>query len=69
MAIGTLMDPPPISAPVKAIVDVHNDNMVAIAPISEYDKIAVAVMQMRKRGGSGLQAGRGERYEGGSEES
>ena len=48
IAIGTLMDPPPLSAPVKAIVDIHNDKVVAIAPVSEYDKIAVAVMQMRK---------------------
>ena len=63
---GLLLDPPPISAPVKAIVDVHEEKVVAIAPVSEFEKIAVAVMQLRKSRGSGRQTGRGEPGQGGT---
>jgi len=56
IAVGTLFDPPPSSAPVKAIVDIHNDKVVAIAPVSEYDKIAVAVMQFGKTAVQGVKA-------------
>jgi len=56
IAVGTLLDPPPLSAPVKSIVDVHNEKVVAIAPVSEYDKIAVAVMQFGKTVSQGVKA-------------
>jgi type II secretory pathway component GspD/PulD (secretin) len=45
ISIGTFSSPPEDQAPVKAIIDVHNDFVVAIAPAGLLEKIVSAIGQ------------------------
>lgn len=48
IAVGTLFDPPAFSAPLKAIIDVHNDKVIVIAQVAQFEKIAGAIRQFQK---------------------
>jgi len=48
ISIGTFLSPPEDQAPVKAIIDVHNDFVVAIAPARLLEKIISAIGQPRE---------------------
>jgi hypothetical protein len=46
ISIGSFSDPPSMDASVKAIVDIHNDSVVAVAPVGSAAKIASAVREL-----------------------
>ena len=48
ISIGTFLSPPEDQAPVKAIIDVHNDFVVAIAPAGLLEKIISAIEPMEE---------------------
>jgi len=51
--IGTFYDPPVSRKKTRAIIDIHNNWVVAIAPVEVQDKIAAVVKQLRSSGDSG----------------
>jgi general secretion pathway protein D len=47
MSIGTFSNPPSSAAKTKAIIDVHGDSVIAIAPEEQLERIISAVEQIR----------------------
>ncbi len=47
--IGTFLDPP-ITHPAAAIIDIHNDNLVLLAPKQQLSRITQAIEQLRSAG-------------------
>lgn len=47
ISIGTFSNLPSGAAKAKAIIDVHNDVLIAVAPVGQLDKIISAVEQLR----------------------
>ena len=50
VSIGSFSNPPETNAGTKAIIDIHNDAVVAIAPINLLDKIVAVIVQSQKSG-------------------
>ncbi len=50
ISIGTFSDPPLISVPARAVVDIHKDRIIAIAPAEQIEKIVSAVRRLYKNG-------------------
>ena len=46
ISIGSFSDPPPADASIKAIVDIHDDSVVVIAPVGSVERIVSAVRQL-----------------------
>ncbi len=46
ISIGSFFNPPALNAKVRAIIDIHNDALVVVAPASSVDKIISAVRQL-----------------------
>jgi type II secretory pathway component GspD/PulD (secretin) len=49
IAVGTFSDPPLAPDKAGAIIDIHNDELVAIAPADELDRIAAAAERLQGR--------------------
>ena len=47
ISIGTFSNPPTLAAKTKAIVDIHNDAVIAIAPAEQIEKIITAIEQLQ----------------------
>jgi len=50
ISIGSFSAPPAKQAGTKAIIDIHNDSVVAIAPVGLLDKIVSVVAQFQELG-------------------
>jgi general secretion pathway protein D len=50
VSIGSFSNPPGSNAATKAIIDIHNDAVVAIAPVRLLDKIVAVVIQSQNSG-------------------
>ncbi len=48
ISIGTFSEPPVLAAKSKAIIDIHNDVVIAVAPASQLAKIIAAIEQLQK---------------------
>ncbi len=57
ISIGSFFNPPAVNAKVRAIIDVHNDALVVVAPVSSVDKIISAVRQLSNSGERITQSG------------
>ncbi len=57
ISIGSFFNPPAVNAKVRAIIDIHNDAMVVVAPVSSVDKIISAVRQLSNSGERITQSG------------
>ncbi len=55
ISIGTFSNPPSGTAKTKAIIDVHNDAVIAIAPAGQFEKINSAVEQSLRDEAQALQ--------------
>jgi type II secretory pathway component GspD/PulD (secretin) len=49
ISIGTFSEPPALAAKSKAIIDIHNGAVIAIAPAGELEKIVTAIEQLQER--------------------
>jgi type II secretory pathway component GspD/PulD (secretin) len=49
MSIGNFSNPPDNNAAAKAIIDIHNDSVVIVAPASRFGEVAFAIEQLKKR--------------------
>ena len=47
ISIGTFSNPPSGTAKAKAIIDVHNDTVIAVAPAGQLERIISAIEQLR----------------------
>jgi len=47
ISIGTFSNPPTVAAKTKAIIDIHNDAIIAIAPAEQLEKIITAIEQLQ----------------------
>lgn len=50
ISIGSFSNPPDAAATARAIIDVHNDEVIAVAPVSWLEKIVSAIGQLQKTG-------------------
>lgn len=50
ISIGTFSNPPEDTAQVRAIIDTHNDAVVAVAPADSIERIITAIEQLQKTG-------------------
>ena len=57
ISIGSFFNPPAVNAKVRAIMDIHNDALVVVAPVSSVDKIISAVRQLSHPGERITQSG------------
>ncbi|MFB0552678.1 MAG: secretin N-terminal domain-containing protein [Phycisphaerae bacterium] len=57
ISIGSFFNPPAVNAKGRAIIDVHNDALVVVAPVSSVDKIISAVRQLSNSGERITQSG------------
>ena len=57
ISIGSFFNPPAVNAKVRAIIDIHNDAVVVIAPVGSLDKIISAVRQLSNSGERITQSG------------
>ena len=57
ISIGSFFNPPAVDDKVRAIIDVHNDALVVVAPVSSVDKIISAVRQLSNPGERITQSG------------
>jgi len=48
VSIGTFSNPPSGDGKAKAIIDIHNDAVIAIAPVEKLEKIIFAIERLRK---------------------
>jgi len=48
ISIGTFSEPPALAANSKAIIDIHNDAVIAVAPAGQLEKIITAIEQLQK---------------------
>jgi general secretion pathway protein D len=48
ISIGTFPDPPTSTSKTKAIIDVHEDEVIAIAPAGQVERIVSAIEQLQK---------------------
>jgi len=48
ISIGTFLEPPIDTAKVKAIIDIHGDSVIAIAPVDVMERIISAMEQLEK---------------------
>ena len=48
--IGSFSNPPGLNARTKAIIDIHNDAVIAVAPVSLLDKIVSVIGQLQNSG-------------------
>jgi len=48
ITIGTFLEPPPGSVETKAIIDIHQDRVIAIAPLDKIDKIIAVIERLKK---------------------
>jgi len=55
ISIGSFSNPPAVNAKVRAIVDIHNGEVLVIAPFSPLNRIVSAVRQLSNRPGSASQ--------------
>lgn len=55
ISIGTFSNPPSGTAKTKAIIDVHNDAVIAVAPEGQLERIISAIEQLRKSEAQALQ--------------
>ncbi|MGA1979772.1 MAG: secretin N-terminal domain-containing protein [Sedimentisphaerales bacterium] len=55
VSIGTFSNPPSGTAKTKAIIDVHNDAVIAVAPVGQLEKIISAIEQLRSSKAQALQ--------------
>ena len=55
ISIGSFSSPPAVNAKVRAIVDIHNGEVLVIAPFSPLNRIVSAVRQLSNRAGSASQ--------------
>jgi len=47
ISIGTFLEPPPTAAKTKAIIDIHNDAVMVVAPAGQLEKIISAIEQLQ----------------------
>jgi general secretion pathway protein D len=57
ISIGSFFNPPAVNAKVRAIMGIHNDALVVVAPVSSVDKIISAVRQLSNSGERITQSG------------
>jgi len=57
ISIGSFFNPPVVNAKARAIIDIHNDAVVIVAPVSSVDKIISAVRQLSNSGERITQSG------------
>jgi len=57
ISIGSFFNPPAVNAKVRAIIGIHNDALVVVAPVSSVDKIISAVRQLSNLGQRITQSG------------
>jgi general secretion pathway protein D len=57
ISIGSFFNPPAVNAKVRAIMGIHNDALVVVAPVSSVDKIISAVRQLSNPGERITQSG------------
>jgi len=50
ISIGSFSNPPDTTAAARAIIDVHNDSVLVVAPVNWLEKIVVAFRQLQKAG-------------------
>lgn len=46
ISVGSFSNPPPADANVKAIVDIHNDSVVAVAPVCAIERVVSAIRRL-----------------------
>ena len=57
ISIGSFFNPPAVNAKVRAIMGIHNDALVVVAPVGSVDKIISAVRQLSNLGERITQSG------------
>ncbi len=57
ISIGSFFNPPAVNAKVRAIIGIHNDALVVVAPVGSLDKIISAVRQLSNPGERITQSG------------
>ncbi len=57
ISIGSFFNPPAVNAKVRAIIGIHNDALVVVAPVGSLDKIISAVRQLSNSGERITQSG------------
>jgi len=57
ISIGSFFNPPAVNAKVRAIMGIHNDALVVVAPVSSVDKIISAARQLSNPGERITQSG------------
>ena len=57
ISIGSFFNPPAVNAKVRAIMGIHNDALVVVAPVGSLDKIISAVRQLSNLGERITQSG------------
>jgi len=57
ISIGSFFNPPAVNAKVRAIIGIHNDALVVVAPVGSLDKIISAVRQLSNLGERITQSG------------
>jgi type II secretory pathway component GspD/PulD (secretin) len=55
ISIGTFSNPPSSTAKTKAIIDVHNDAVIAVAPAGQLERIISAIEQLHRSKAQALQ--------------
>ena len=48
ITIGTFLEPPPSSVETKAIIDIHQDNVIVVAPLDKIDEIIAVIERLKK---------------------
>ena len=48
ITIGTFLEPPPGSAETKAIIDIHKDSVITVAPLDKIDEIIAVIERLKK---------------------
>jgi len=57
ISIGSFFNPPAVNAKARAIIDIHKDAVIVVAPVSSVDKIISAVRQLSNPGERITQSG------------
>ena len=48
ITIGTFLEPPPGSVEIKAIIDIHQDSVITVAPLDKIDEIIAVIERLKK---------------------
>ncbi len=48
ITIGTFLEPPPSAVETKAIIDIHQDSVITVAPLDKIDEIIAVIERLKK---------------------